>query len=379
MANEKDHYETLGVSKNASPDEIKRAYRRLARQYHPDVNKERGAEAHFKEITEAYSVLSDPKKKNQYDTYGKAGPEFGGFEGYDMGDVFGRGFGEATEFGDLFDVFFGRERHGAERRGPERGDDIRYDLTIKLETAASGGEKEIELVHLVTCPICRGSGAKPGSSPTRCSTCKGSGQVSRAQRTFLGNFMQVTTCPTCRGAGEVISSPCSNCNGNGRAKGKHKISVKIPQGIDNGYKLRIAQAGNAGMRGGPPGDLYVFIRVEPHALFEREGDDLKYKATVSFVKATLGDIIDIPTLEGKVELKIPTGTQPNTTFRLKGKGMPRLQARAKGDLFVVIEVETPLNLTKEQNELLKKFGVSRGEIKGEEPPSPGQASFWTRI
>lgn len=378
MAN-KDYYDILDVPRDSSPDEIKRAYRRLARQYHPDVNKEPGAEKRFKEISEAYSVLSDQKKRNQYDAYGTAGPGFPGFEGFDIGDIFGRGFEEATEFGDLFDMFFGRERRTRGRRGPERGDDISYNFSINLETAASGGEREIEIVHMVTCPKCRGSGAKPGTSPSRCTTCKGAGQVSRTQRTFLGSFTQVTTCPTCRGMGEMISSPCSNCNGSGRAKGKHKISVKIPAGIDTGYRLRIAQAGNAGPRGGTPGDLYIFVRVEPHALFEREGDNLKYKATISFVKAALGDTIDIPTLEGKVELRIPQGTQPNTTFRLRGRGMPRLQGRGRGDLYVQVEVETPINLTKEQIELLKKFGKSRGDIKSDDPPSPGQGSFWTRI
>ncbi len=359
---DKDYYEILGIPRNASPDEIKRGYRRLARQYHPDVNKSPGTEEKFKEINEAYQVLSDPQKRAQYDQFGRVGPEFRGFEGFDFGDLFGRGFEGFGDFGDLFESFFGRPR--ARRGGrEERGDDIRYDLKIPLEVVASGGEKEIEIVHLIACEKCRGSGVKPGTTPIRCSTCNGAGQVSRVQRTPFGSFSQITTCPTCRGVGEVIPSPCDTCRGSGRVKGSHKIKIKIPHGIESGYRLRIPEAGNAGIKGGPPGDLYVFIEVMPHPVFEREESDLHLRKIITFVQATLGGEIEIETLKGVAKLKIPPGTQGNTVFRLKGEGLPHLHGRGTGDLYTHIEVETPTNLTAEQIDLLKKFGKLRGEIR----------------
>ena len=349
----RDYYEILGINKSASAEEIKRAYRKLAREYHPDVNKDPGAADKFKEINEAYQVLSEPNKRSQYDYYGTAGGPGGfGFEGFDFGESF-RGFEGFGEFTDLFDVFFGRER--GRRAGPERGADLRYDLRISLEEAARGIEKEINITHFVACPACKGSGAKPGSKPLRCSACKGSGQVRKTQRTILGSFTQIVTCPTCRGAGEVISSPCQECKGEGRTRKGHRVTVKIPPGIDSGYRLRVAGAGDAGSKGSPPGDLYVFISVEHHPLFNRDGENLYYRTRISFIQAILGDEIKIPTLNGETILKIPAGTQPNTNFNIKGKGMPVLNRRECGNLYVLVEVEIPAKLSREQEELLKKF------------------------
>lgn len=371
----RDYYEILGVSKNASSEEIKKAYRTLARKFHPDVNKEAGAEAKFKEINEAYSALSDNQKRAQYDRFGHAGPQFGhayrqagggGFEGFDFGDLF-RGGGFSAEFGespfeDLFETFFGG---GGRRRpsGPKRGDDLRYDITMTLEEAANGFEKEIEIPHFVTCQTCKGSGARPGTKPVKCGTCDGSGQVRRAQRTMLGSFTQVTTCPDCQGTGEVIASLCVECHGKGQVKKYHRVLVKIPAGVDTGNKLRIPKAGDAGEKGGGPGDLYIFITVKDHPLFERDGADIHYKALITFVRASLGGEVEVPTIEGKALLKVPAGTQPNTVLKMREKGIPHLESRARGDLYVHIEIETPTNLTKEQIEQLKRFAKLRGEMK----------------
>jgi len=349
----RDYYEILGVDKKASPDEIKRAYRKLARQYHPDVNKEAGSDEKFKEINEAYQTLSAPNKRSQYDYYGTAGGPGGapgGFEGFDFG---GQGF-DFGGFGDLNDIvnnFFG----GGRRTRQERGADLRYDLRISLEEAAKGIERELNITHFVSCQTCKGSGAKPGSKPKQCSTCKGSGQVRKSQRTILGSFTRVATCPACGGSGEIISSPCSDCRGDGRVKKSHKIKVKVPAGIDSGYRLRVAGSGDAGRKGAPPGDLYIFVQVEPHHLFNRDGADIFYRTTISFVQAILGDEIEVPTLDGKATLKIPRGTQPNTRFRIKEQGMPHLQHKEKGNLYVLVEIEIPSKLNKAQEELLKKY------------------------
>lgn len=349
----RDYYETLGVNKSASQDEIKRAYRNLARKYHPDVNKEAGSTDKFKEINEAYQVLSDPNKRSQFDYYGEAGAQAGGFGGAGGGGF--EGFGEQFgDFGDIFDMFFGGQR-GARRAGAERGEDLRYDLKITLEEAAKGVEKELEVLHYTACSVCKGTGAKPGTSAVRCATCNGSGQVRRNQRTILGNMTQIVTCPTCHGTGEMIKTPCPECQGSGREKKRHKVKVKIPAGIDSGHRLRVPGAGNAGGKGGTPGDLYLFITVEPHHLFNRDGANLYYRTEISFAQAILGDEIEVPTLDGKVALKIPQGTQPNTNFKLKDKGLPHLERREKGDLYVLVEIKIPTKLSKDQEELIRKF------------------------
>lgn len=362
----KDYYELLGIGKNASTDEIKKAYRALARKFHPDVNKDPGAESKFKEINEAYSILSDQQKRAAYDQFGHAGPQFGGgqgFEGFDFGEAFrggfGGGFGESP-FEDLFETFFGGGRHAA-KSGPRRGDDLRYDVTITLEEAAKGVEKEIDLPHHVTCPSCKGTGARPGTKPEKCGSCKGSGQVRRMQRTMLGSFTQVTHCPDCGGSGETIKSFCVECHGKGHVRKTHKVDVKIPAGIDNGYRLRIPKAGDTGERGGTPGDLYIFITVKNHPIFERDGAEIHYKATITFPQASLGYSMEVPTIDGKVEMKIPAGTQSNTVLKIREKGMPHLNARSRGDQYVHIEIETPTNMTKEQMELMKKLAQLRGE------------------
>ncbi|MBU0687409.1 MAG: molecular chaperone DnaJ [Candidatus Margulisbacteria bacterium] len=363
----KDYYEILGVSKSASGDEIKRAYRRLARQHHPDVNKAAGAEEKFKELNEAYQVLGDDRKRSQYDQFGTAGGfGGGGFEGFDFGSgsPFGADFGGFSDLGDVFDMFFGG-RGGRQQRGfgPERGNDLSLELTITLEEAASGIEHAVEISHLIKCPKCTGSGAKPGTTPKKCTQCNGSGQIRKSQRTILGSFTQVGTCPACRGTGQVISTPCEECRGQGRIRERSKIKVQIPAGIDNGYKLKITGKGDAGIKGGPTGDLYAFIRVKRHPIFRRDGSDLYYKTNISFIQATLGDEIEVPTIDSYVALKIPKGTQPQTTFRLKEKGMPNVYNRSKGDLYVLIDVAVPTNLNKKQEEMLKEFAVSRGEAR----------------
>ncbi|MFA4844470.1 MAG: molecular chaperone DnaJ [Candidatus Margulisiibacteriota bacterium] len=348
----RDPYEILGVGKTASQEEIKRAYRNLARKYHPDVNKEAGSADKFKEINGAYQLLSDPQKRSQYDYYGQAGPAGaggGGFEGFDFGGA--AGFGE---FGDLFDMFFGGQR-GGQRSGPQRGEDLRYDLKITLEQAATGFDKDLDVLHYTACSACKGSGAKPGTAPVKCTACNGAGQVRKNQRTFLGNFTQIVPCPACRGTGQTIKSPCPTCGGSGREKKKHVVRLKVPAGIDSGYRLRVAGAGNAGDTGGPPGDLYAFITVEQHPLFNRDGANLYHRQAITFRQAILGDEIVVPTLSGKTVLKVPAGTQPNSTFKLKEKGVPHLGRNSRGDLYVQIEVVIPAKITRQQEELLRNF------------------------
>ncbi|MCS3923213.1 molecular chaperone DnaJ [Methanosalsum natronophilum] len=357
MTTARDYYEILGLSKDASAEDIKKAYRKLAMKYHPDRNKEADSEDKFKEISEAYAVLSDPEKRKKYDQFGHAGingqyTEEDIFRNADFGDI----FGEMGGLGDIFDMFFGgggaRSRR---RRGPTPGSDLRYDLSITLEEAATGTEKKINVPRMENCETCGGSGAKPGTDPKTCSTCQGRGQVTRAQNTPFGRFMTTTPCRDCRGEGRIIDTPCAECRGNGKVKKVRKISVKVPKGADTGVRLMVRGEGEAGEPGAPPGDLYVFINVEPHDKFERFGDDIVYEVPISFTQAALGDSIMVPTLHGKVKMNIPEGTQTHSLFRLKGKGMPRLQGRGEGDQHVRVIVRTPTNLTKSQKELLKKL------------------------
>lgn len=360
----RDYYEILGVDRGASQEEIKKAYRRLARQYHPDLNPgNKEAEEKFKEIQEAYDVLSDPEKRSRYDQFGHAGVEGGagagsgpgGFGGFDFG---GAGFGG---FDDILDMFFGEALGGRRRRrGPERGADVRLDLDISFEEAAFGTEKEVGVPRLERCPDCGGSGAAPGTGPVTCPACGGSGQVTITQRTPLGYYQTIRTCQQCQGMGTIISHPCKTCRGRGQVQRTRKIRIKIPPGVDTGARLRLAGEGEAGERGGPPGDLYVYINVLPHKVFRREGFDILCEVPISMVQAALGDEIEVPTLEGKAHLIIPEGTQSGTSFRLKGKGIPRLNGAGRGDQHVVVRVVIPKDLTEREKELLREFARLRG-------------------
>lgn len=353
----RDYYEVLGVDKNATPDEIKKAYRKLARQYHPDVNKEPDAEEKFKEVKEAYEVLSDDNKRAQYDRYGHIDPNqgFGGFGGG------GGGFEDFGGFGDIFDMFFGGGGSRRNPNAPQRGADLQYTMTIEFKEAVFGKEADIEIPRTENCDHCNGSGARPGTHPETCSTCRGTGQQEIVQNTAFGRIVNRRVCPSCSGTGKIIREKCSQCHGSGKVKKRRKIHIKIPAGIDDGSQLRVSGEGESGIRGGPPGDLYVVVHVKPHDFFEREGDDIYCEVPITFAQAALGDEIEVPTLSGKVKLKIPAGTQTNTYFRLKGHGVPRLRGLGQGDQHVKVVVVTPTKLSDKQKELLREFAKLSGE------------------
>lgn len=352
MAEKRDYYEVLGVEKNASGEEIKKAYRKLAKQYHPDVNDDKDAAAEkFKEASEAYSVLGDDQKRKKYDTFGhaafdQAGGGRGGFGGFE--DFMGG-------FGDIFESFFGGGARGARRNGPARGSDLRMELRITFEEAAFGVSKEVRLNKDEPCAECGGTGAKKGTSPQTCQTCGGTGQVQQQRHMGFTSFLNVTDCPDCGGRGSFIKEPCTECGGRGILTRLKTINVDIPAGIDNGQILTMRGAGAAGQRGGPPGDLQIYIYVQPHQLFTREGYDLYLDVPVSFVDAALGAELMIPTLEGKAKLKMSEGTQTGTVFRLKDKGVTHLHASRKGSLYVKVNVEVPKKLSEKQKTLLREF------------------------
>ncbi|MBM7706592.1 molecular chaperone DnaJ [Chryseomicrobium aureum] len=363
----RDYYEVLGVSKTASQDEIKKAYRKLSKQYHPDINKEDGADAKFKEISEAYEVLSDQEKRAQYDQFGHAGPQgFGGFNGGFSG---GDGFG----FEDIFSSFFGGGGGGRRRdpNAPRKGNDLQYSMTIEFEEAVFGKEKEIEVSKDEICDTCDGSGAKPGTSPTKCTQCQGHGQVNITQDTPFGRVQTKRTCPVCEGTGKEIKDKCTTCSGRGRVTKRKKIKITIPAGVDDGQQLRVSGQGEPGVNGGPAGDLYVVFRVKPDARFERDGDDIYYSLPLTFAQAALGDEVEIPTVQGKVKLKIPAGTQSSTKFRLKGKGVKNVHGYGVGDQHVIVKVITPKKLTEKQKQLLREFA----EISGDIPEEQGSSLF----
>jgi molecular chaperone DnaJ len=346
MSNKRDYYEVLGVGRHASDEELKSAYRKLALKYHPDRNPDdKDAEEKFKEAAEAYEVLRDREKRGVYDQFGHAGLEGTGFSGFGgFEDIF-------SSFGDIFEDFFSFGSRGRSRSRVQRGADLRYDLTLSFMDAAFGTETEIEVSKLETCPDCGGNGCEPEHRPESCRQCGGSGQITRSQ----GFFTVRTSCPVCRGHGQVITHPCPKCRGNGQQQVSKRVAVKIPAGVDNGSRLRLSGEGEPGAHSGPPGDLYVFIHVQPHEFFERRDNDVICQVTLSFVQAALGDKISVPTLDGSKTLEIPKGTQPGDVFSLHGEGIPSLRTRKRGDQIIQVMIKTPTNLSKKQEDLLREF------------------------
>jgi molecular chaperone DnaJ len=355
MVVKRDYYELLGLPREASSEDIKKAFRKLAFQYHPDRNREDGAAEKFKEINEAYEVLSDADKRAAYDRYGHGGPEsvFGrGFEGFDMGG-----------FGDIFEAFFGGT-NTASGQAPRRGGDIRSHISVSFEEAALGVEKEIEIARTEVCATCRGTRAKPGKQPVRCPECNGTGQIRRVQRSIFGQFINTAPCGQCRGEGTQIADLCPDCKGSGLQKHRRRIAVSVPPGIDDRNAIRMTGEGDAGYRGGSAGNLYVEISVAKHKFFAREGDNVIYELAVNFAHAALGTEVEVPTLYGESKLKIPAGSQTGKVFRMRDKGIPRLHGIGHGDQLVILRVVTPEALTKEQRKLFEELARSLGQPKG---------------
>lgn len=355
----KDYYQILGVEKNATKEEIKKAYKNLAKKYHPDLNKGEGSAEKFKEISEAAAVLADDEKRSQYDKYGTTAEQFGqGFQGFDFSD-FMRSSDVGLDFDSIFESFFGGGFRG--RRGPSRGADLRYDLEINLEEAYSGATKGITIPRLEKCGKCHGSGAENEEDIVNCADCNGSGVVRRTQRTPFGMLATTMTCRKCHGSGSYIKNPCAECNGKGIVRKTRKIEIKIPAGAEEGTNLRIKGEGEEGEKGAGTGDLYVIVHMKEHDVFERHGDDIYVKIDIPFAIAALGGEIEVPTLGGKAKLKIPSGTQSNTIFRMKGKGIPYLHGYGTGNENVEVIVEVPKKLSKKQKELLKEFDKESGK------------------
>lgn len=358
----RDLYEVLGVSKSASDDEIKKAYRKLSKKFHPDINKEAGAEEKFKEVAEAYEVLSDANKRAAYDQYGHAStdPNFGAGGGGFGGGGFGGGFGGGG-FEDIFESFFGG---GGGRsynpNAPRQGEDLQYSLNLEFEEAIFGKETTISYNREEECKTCHGDGAKPGTHPVTCSKCHGTGSLNVERNTPLGRVMTRQTCDVCHGTGQEIKESCPTCHGSGHMKDKHTVKVTVPAGVEDGNQMRLNGQGEAGKNGGPYGDLYVVFRVKSSKEFERNGSEIYYELPINFVQATLGDEVEVPTVHGKVKLKIPAGTQTETNFRLRGKGAPKLRGTGTGDQHVKVKLMTPKNLSKEQTDLLRQFAQASG-------------------
>ena len=355
MPSKRDYYEVLGVDRNATDDEIKKAFRKLAFTFHPDRNREDGAEEKFKEANEAYEALSDADRRAAYDRFGHDGAE----------GLFGRSFEGFGGFGDIFEAFFGGATTAA-RQAPQRGADLLYETIITFEEAAFGCEKEIGISRTENCSLCRGTGCKPGTQPARCPNCNGTGQVRRTQQSIFGRFTTTNTCSQCRGEGRIITEPCPQCRGTGKEKHKRNILVEIPAGVDDSSRIRISGEGEAGSRGGPSGNLYVNISVEPHKFFTRDGDAVLYTLPINFAQAALGAEVEIPTLDGETKLKIPAGSQTGEVIRLKKKGIPHLHRNGRGDQMVTLFVVTPESLTKKQRQLFEELGDSLGP--GNIPP-----------
>jgi molecular chaperone DnaJ len=361
-SSKRDYYQTLGVNRDASDEEIKKAYRKLAMKYHPDRNPDsKDSEEKFKEAKEAYEVLTDPKKRPAYDQYGHAGVD------QSMGGAGAGGAGGfADAFGDIFgDIFGGRS--GGSRGGPARGSDLRYNLEITLEEAARGTTTKIKIPSYESCDVCNGSGAKPGTKPITCTTCNGAGAVNMR----AGPFQMQQTCPTCHGSGKIIPDPCKACAGVGRVKRSKTLEVKIPSGVDTDDRIRLSNEGEPGQQGGPNGDLYVVVNLKPHAVFQRDGADLHCEMPISFATAALGGEIDIPTLDGKAQIKIPAETQSGQTFRLRSKGIKPVRASIAGDLYCHVALETPVNLTSRQREILKEFEEISKQKADQKPREKG--------
>ena len=369
--NNTEYYDRLGVSKDASQDEIKRAYRKMSKKYHPDINKEPGAEEKYKEVQEAYETLSDDQKRAAYDQYGPDGANGfggqGGFGGFDGGAGFGG-------FEDIFSSFFGG---GATRNpnAPRQGDDLQYRVNLSFEEAIFGAEKEVHYNREATCKTCSGSGAKPGTSPVTCGRCHGQGVINVDTQTPLGMMRRQVTCDVCHGTGQEIKEPCQTCHGTGHEKQSHKVSVKIPAGVETGQQIRLAGQGEAGFNGGPYGDLFVIINVNPSDKFTRDGSTIYYTLNISFVQAAHGDTVEVPTVHGNVEMTIPAGTQTGKTFRLKGKGAPRLRGGSQGDQHVTVKIVTPTKLNDAQKEALLAFA----KASGDEKIAPQKKGFFNKV
>jgi len=359
----RDYYDILGVSKDASKDEIKKAYRKLSKKYHPDINKEEGADEKFKEISEAYETLSDENKRANYDQFGHDGPQ-GGFGGQGFGGQDFSGFGGGFE--DIFSSFFGGGRQ-RDPNAPRKGDDLQYTMTVTFEEAVFGTSKEISIRKDVTCHTCDGEGAKPGTKKKTCHYCNGSGHVAVEQNTILGRVRTEKVCPVCSGSGQEFEEPCPTCHGKGTENKTVKINVTVPEGVDNEQQIRLAGEGAPGENGGPQGDLYVVFRVKPSETFEREGDDIYFSQDISIAQATLGDEIKVPTLKGHVMLTIPGGTQSGKQFRLKEKGVKNVHGYGYGDLFINVKVVTPTKINERQKELLREFAEIDDESLTEQP------------
>ena len=371
IMNNTEYYDRLGVSKDASQDEIKRAYRKMSKKYHPDINKEPGAEEKYKEVQEAYETLSDDQKRAAYDQYGPDGANGfggqGGFGGFDGGAGVGG-------FEDIFSSFFGG---GATRNpnAPRQGDDLQYRVNLSFEEAIFGAEKEVHYNREATCKTCSGSGAKPGTSPVTCGRCHGQGVINVDTQTPLGMMRRQVTCDVCHGTGQEIKEPCQTCHGTGHEKQSHKVSVKIPAGVETGQQIRLAGQGEAGFNGGPYGDLFVIINVNPSDKFTRDGSTIYYTLNISFVQAALGDTVEVPTVHGNVEMTIPAGTQTGKTFRLKGKGAPRLRGGSQGDQHVTVKIVTPTKLNDDQKEALLAFA----KASGDEKIAPQKKGFFNKV
>jgi molecular chaperone DnaJ len=362
----RDYYEILGVSRSATLDELKAAFRKLARQYHPDVNKAEDAEERFKEVNEAYAVLSDPDKRAAYDRFGHAGVRGQGAPDFNV---------DFGNFADIFEEFFGMGGFGRSsqrsRRAPRRGADLQYKVDLTFEEAIFGVEKEIEITREEACELCGGSGAEPGTSPVRCTSCGGSGEVRQVRQTLLGSMVQVTTCPTCGGQGETIATPCHQCAGRGLERKTRRKRVNIPAGVDTGNQIRIAGEGQPGMEGGPHGNLYLVIQVQPHQYFRRRGADILLDLDINIAQAALGAEVEIPTVEGNERLKIPAGTQPGKVLRLRSKGVPALRGGSRGDQLIIVNVVIPRHLTADQRKIFEQLAASLGsEVR------PAERSFF---